>query len=149
EHVSELLADALHCDRRRAAPLAELVLHKTAGNPFFVMQFVPALADEGLLTFDHSAACWSWDLARIHAQRYTDNVVDLMVDKLARLPVDTQSVLQRLACVGNSAEFSRLALVHEGSAEGLRNHLQEAVRSELVLYADGAYRFLHDRVHEA
>src|SRR6185295_9277954 len=47
EHVAELLADALHCDNERAAPLAELVLQKTAGNPFFVIQFVSALEDEG------------------------------------------------------------------------------------------------------
>ncbi len=149
KHVSELLADALHCDHERAAPLAELVLQKTAGNPFFVIQFVSALADEGLLTFDYGAARWSWDLARIHAQGYTDNVVDLMVDRLTRLPLEIQTVLQRLACLGNSAEFSRLAMVHEDSEEDLRSHLQEALRTELVLYADGSYRFLHDRVHEA
>ena len=149
EHVSELLADALHCDIERAAPLAELVLQKTAGNPFFVIQFVSALADEGLLTFDHGEARWSWDLARIHAQGYTDNVVDLMVDKLTRLPPETQMVLQRLACLGHGAEFSRVAMVHEDSEEDLRSHLQEAVRTQLVLYAEGSYRFLHDRVHEA
>ena len=63
----------------RAAPLAELVHEKTAGNPFFVIQFLSALVDEGLMTFDHGAARWSWDLARIHAKGYTDNVVDLMV----------------------------------------------------------------------
>src|SRR4029453_18049510 len=94
KHVSELLADALHCDHERAAPLAELVLQKTAGNPFFVIQFVSALADEGLLTFDYGAARWSWDLARIHAQGYTDNVVDLMGDRLTRLPLETQRVRQ-------------------------------------------------------
>ena len=33
---------------------------------------------------------WSWDLNRIHAKDYTDNVVDLMVGKLNRLPVGTQ-----------------------------------------------------------
>jgi PAS domain S-box-containing protein len=149
EHVNELIADALHCDYERAAPLTELVLQKTAGNPFFVIQFLFALADERLLTFDHGAARWSWDLSRIHAQGYTDNVVDLMVERLARLPLETRTVLQRLACLGNSAEFSRLAMIHESSEEDLRSHLQEALRTELVLYAEGSCRFLHDRVHEA
>ena len=54
-------------------------MRKTAGNPFFAIQFISALAEEGLLTFDHDAARWSWDLDRIHAKGYTDNVVDLMV----------------------------------------------------------------------
>ena len=47
---------------------------------------------------------WSWDLNRIHAKGYTDNVVDLMVGKLARLPAATQEALQQLACLGNSAD---------------------------------------------
>jgi predicted ATPase len=52
---------------------------KTAGNPFFAVQFISTLAEEGLLTFDRDAVGWSWDLDRIHAKKYTDNVVDLMV----------------------------------------------------------------------
>ena len=106
EHVGQLIADSLYCDRERAAPLAELVHEKTAGNPFFVIQFLSALVEEGLLTFDHGAARWFWDLARIHAKGYTDNVVDLMVGKLSRLPISTRKFLQQLACLGNSAEFA-------------------------------------------
>ena len=81
------------------------------GNPFFAIQFISALAEEGLLTFDHGAARWSWDLNRIHAKGYTDNVVDLMVGKLNRLPAETQNALQQLACLGNIAEFAMLAIV--------------------------------------
>ncbi len=86
EHLAQLIADALRCEPERAAPLAQLVHEKSGGNPFFALQFMSALAEEGLLTFDHDSARWSWDLNRIHAKGYTDNVVDLMVGKLTRLP---------------------------------------------------------------
>jgi hypothetical protein len=86
EHVEQLIEEALRGEPERAAPLAQLVHEKTAGNPFFVIQFLHALADEDLLTFDHDTACWSWDLPHIHSKGYTDNVADLMVAKLARLP---------------------------------------------------------------
>ena len=149
EHVVHLIADSIHFDRDSAAPLAALVHEKTAGNPFFVVQFLSALVEENLLTFDHGSASWSWDLARIHAKGYTDNVVDLMVSKLSRLPAGTQKTLQRLACLGNIAEFAQLAMVREESDEELHQNLQEALRTELVLYSGGSYRFLHDRVQEA
>src|SRR6185295_10981121 len=109
EHVGQLIADSLHCDDQRAALLAELVHQKTGGNPFFVIQFLSALGEEGLLTFDHGEAHWFWDLAGIHAKGYTDNVIDLMIGKLHRLPTDTQQVLQHLAWFGNSADASALA----------------------------------------
>ena len=37
----------------RVKPLVALVHEKTAGNPFFAIQFLTALADEALLIFDH------------------------------------------------------------------------------------------------
>ena len=89
EHVGELIADTLRCEPQRAAPLAQLVHEKTGGNPFFANQFMSSLAEEGMLTFDHDAACWSWDLRRIHAKGYTENVVELMVGRLTRLPSST------------------------------------------------------------
>ena len=46
---------------------------KTDGNPFFVIQFLKALVDEGRLAFDHGAARWPRDLSRIQAKGYTDN----------------------------------------------------------------------------
>ena len=122
---------------------------KTAGNPFFVLQFVYSLADEGLLAFDHEAARWSWDLDRIRAKGYTDNVVDLMVGKLARLPDETQKALQQLACLGNVADITTLAIVLGTSEEEVHAALWEAVRLELVERLPGAYRFVHDRVQEA
>ena len=149
EHLGQLIADALHCEPERAAPLAQLVHEKTAGNPFFVIQFLPALADEGLLTFDHDAACWSWDLERIHAKGYTENVVDLMVGKLTRLPADTQQALQQLACLGNVAEIAMLSIVLGTSEEQVHAALWEAVRQEFVVRLAGAYKFIHDRIQEA
>ena len=117
EHLGQLIADALRCEPERAAPLAQLVHEKTGGNPFFAIQFMSALAEEGLLTFDHDAARWSWDLDRIHAKGYTDNVVDLMVGKLTRLPAETQNALQQLACLGNIAEITALSMVLGTSEE--------------------------------
>jgi AAA ATPase domain len=102
--LRKLISDSLRCEAEVAGSLAQLVHEKTAGNPFFAIQFISVLAEEGLLTFDHRAMQWSWDLDRIYAKGYTDNVVDLLVEKLNRLPVKTQKALQLFACIGNSAE---------------------------------------------
>jgi AAA ATPase domain len=79
DDVGRLVADALHCEPERARPLAQLVHEKTGGNPFFAIQFFTALADEGLLTFGPVTRAWQWDIDRIRARSYTDNVVDLMM----------------------------------------------------------------------
>jgi predicted ATPase/signal transduction histidine kinase len=149
DDVGRLVADSLHCDQNSARPLAELVHEKTGGNPFFAIQFLTALADERLLAFDPGAAVWRWDLARIRAKGYTDNVVDLMAGKLSRLPDRTKEALGQLACLGNVAEIATLALV-QGESEGqIHAALREAVRAGLVFCQDSVYSFLHGRVQEA
>jgi PAS domain S-box-containing protein len=149
DDLQQLLSDSVHCGLERAAPLAQMIHEKTSGNPFFAIQFISTLADEGLLAFDHDERGWVWDLNRIHAKGYTDNVVELMVGKLNRLPVETQNALQQFACMGNSAEFEMLRMVYQESIEQLHNHLWEAVRTGLIFRSDDSYRFLHDRVQEA
>jgi PAS domain S-box-containing protein len=149
DDLERLIVDSLHCEPARVKPLAELVHEKTGSNPFFVFQFVLSLAEEGLLTFDHGTGRWSWDLNRIHAKGYTDNVVDLVVGKLNRLPFETQKALQQLACIGNSADFALLTMVYQDSTEEMHRQLWEAVRAGLVVRAKSSYRFLHDRVQEA
>ena len=147
--LRQLIADALRCKPPSAAPLAQLVHEKTAGNPFFVVQFLHALAEEDLLTFDHDAACWCWDLDRIHTKGYTENVVDLMVEKLRRLPAETRQALQLLACLGNVASIAIVSLVLGTAEERAHAALWEALRQDLVERLDGSYKFAHDRVQEA
>ena len=149
EDVGRLILDSLYCGHERAAALAQLMIEKTDGNPFFVIQFLSAMVEEQLLTFDHGEGRWSWDLTRIRAKGYTDNVVDLMVAKLSRLPATTQEVLRQFACLGNSAEGALLAMVCDRSTQALDRDLNEALRAGLVLPSGDAYRFLHDRVQEA
>jgi len=149
EHLGQLIADALRCELERSATLAQLVHDKTGGNPFFAIQFISSLADEGMLTFDHDARGWCWDLDRIHAKGYTDNVVDLMIGKLIRLPAQTQTALQQLACLGNLAEITTLSIVLGVPEEQVHPAMWPALRHELVERLDGSYKFMHDRVHEA
>jgi len=149
DDVAQLIADALHSEPQRARALAQLVHEKTNGNPFFTIQFFTALVEEGLLAFDPVAPGWQWDINRIRAKSYTDNVVELMAGKLKRLSATTQEALKLLACLGNLAEVATLAMVRGETNEAVHTALWEAARSGLVLYQDSAYKFLHDRIQQA
>ena len=149
DDVDQLVADSLQCQRERARPLARLIHEKTGGNPFFGIQFLTTLVEEKLLAFDTGTGRWTWDLQRLRAQGYTDNVVDIMVGKLHRLPGPAQDALKQLACLGDSADIVVLAKVNEASEEVVHRALWGAVRTGLVLRSKQTYTFLHDRVQEA
>jgi predicted ATPase/signal transduction histidine kinase len=149
DDLARLITDTLHCDPRRAMSLAQLVREKTAGNPFFAVQFIHALVDEGLIAFEYPDARWRWDLDAIRMKGYTDNVADLMVAKLNRLPVGTQQALQQLACIGDSADTATLSAVLEKSEPETELALWEALHQQLIVRSEHSYRFVHDRIQEA
>jgi hypothetical protein len=122
------------------APAGHLLGHRY--NPFFVIQFLTALSEEGLLWFDTDAAAWDWDLVGIRAKGFTDNIVDLMVRKLSRLPLPTIDALKQLACLGHIAKTATLARASGGSEEESHAALWDAVHSGLVLRLNCGYMFL-------
>ncbi|HEY9641706.1 MAG TPA: serine/threonine-protein kinase PknK, partial [Coleofasciculaceae cyanobacterium] len=169
EDITQLIADALHSDAMTVQPLAELVIQKTSGNPFFVNQFLKTLHQENLLTFrlasQDNQAGWHWDIAQIEAMGITDNVVELMIRKLQKLPDSTQQVLQLAACVGNTFDLRTLALIYKRSPAAAYQNLLSAIEEGLILpiselkvtpedinevhQVSLEFKFLHDRVQQA
>ena len=166
--ISHLIADTLHSDVVSVQLLAELVICKTSGNPFFVNQFLKTLYQENLLIFNTSSnedeSRWQWDISQIEALDITDNVVELMIQKLRKLPESTQQVLQLAACVGNEFDLQTLAIIDKRSPSFTYQNLLPAIEEGLVLLtsqlavvpdlvdthlATLQSRFLHDRVQQA
>jgi len=148
--LGNLVADAV-CSGQAAqcGHLAELVFEKTGGNPFFVIQFMTSLYQEGLLEFDRSRRLWIWDVGRIRDKGYTDNVVDLMVGKLEKLSGPALEGMRLAACMGNRVDLQTLTMISGLSREETSNTLSESVNEGLLVRLNGDYSFLHDRVQEA
>ncbi|MEG4321086.1 MULTISPECIES: AAA family ATPase [unclassified Microcoleus] len=163
--INQLIVDTLKCDAEKAKPLAELLLAKTQGNPFFLKEFLQSLYTENLLYFDFISGSWQWNLEQIQARGITDNVVELMTQKIQKLPQLTQEVLKMAACIGNQFDLKTLSIVGEKQQKETANDLWSAVREGLIvpvgddykfLQTDRnpdqfkvAYRFVHDRIQQA
>lgn len=147
--LAVFVADVLGARPEDVRPLSDLIHEKTAGNPFFALQFLTALHENHLIMLDRSARAFVWDTDEIRAVDLADNVVDLVLGKLKKLSKSAQNVLSSLACLGNRADFETLSLAFGGTSEELHAGLDEALRESLVLCIDDSYKFVHDRVEEA
>ena len=145
--LNRLTADALHMQAESCTPLTRLIFERTGGNPFFFTQFLSSLQEEGLLLHDAKYRGWHWDIGSIASKDFADNVVDLVLGKLRRLPADTQYVLQRAACLGNKFDLRRLALICEQVK--LEQSLAAALHEGLIVHSNGIGKFLHDRIQQA
>ena len=135
--ITKILTDTLKCTAEKARPLAELVQRKTGGNPFFMNEFLKSLYTENLLSFEHSQSTiegrWQWSLEEIEARGFTDNVLELMTDKIKKLPINTQDSLKVAASIGNKFDLKTLALYWEKPERTIANNLYEAVNFGLII----------------
>ncbi|MBW4565369.1 MAG: AAA family ATPase [Mojavia pulchra JT2-VF2] len=157
EPLNQLIAQTLHQNADTVRSLAELVLHKTGGNPFFASEFLRMLYSENLLTFDYENLNWQWNIAQIQSQDITDNVVELMLRKLKKLPELTQQILRLAACIGAEFNLNTLSIICNKTPKTIFVDLLTAIQDGFIqpiseLDKDlliQKYRFLHDRVQQA
>ncbi|WP_426231990.1 AAA family ATPase [Pararhizobium sp. DWP3-4] len=147
--IGQLIADMLGADPPAVSYLATVVEDKTGGNAFFVLHFLEAIEAEGLINVDMETGVWQWNEGRIQASRITDNVADLVVKKLTKLPPLTLEMVKVLACLGTSATAEILSIVTENSTQQVVGILWEAVGAGLLFRINDAYVFAHDKVQEA
>ena len=150
EDVRQFIADALRCEPERAAPLAQLVHEKTAGNPFFA-DSVSSRARRRRLAHVRS---WrrpmvlgpqSHPRQGVRGQRRGSHggQVEPPAGRNAEGAAATRLPREHRPCPpcchSSSGNRPRKCMRISGSA----------VRLELVEHLEGSYKFVHDRVQEA
>jgi PAS domain S-box-containing protein len=149
DDTNHLLADSLSLSVADCRDLGEVLVEKSAGNPFFFRQLLYALEADELLEFDREQRRWSWgeDLGQNIQAR--GSVVDLMITTLRTLPGDTQGALSMAACVGSHFDATTLHTVLGQPEADVLESLSPALRAGLIVRSDGHFSFGHDRIQEA
>ncbi|MFK7908547.1 MAG: AAA family ATPase, partial [Chitinophagales bacterium] len=164
-HVHLILSETLNCAKVFGARLAGLVHEKTRGNAFFVRQFLKSLYEEGLLYFNDDTRQWEGNIEAIHQQGFTDNVVELMLQKVQKLPQPAIEKLRLAACIGSRFDMDTLLSLSQtdDSKDSVIEDLLPAIADGFIvptsvyLYIDASmdvsketiYQFAHDHVQKA
>ena len=170
--TQSMIMDTFSCNERKARELTHIVQTKTAGNPFFVNQFLRAIYEKGLITYRHGTEAgtgsWEWDLEQLESTNYTENVVDFMVDKLRKMNPGTQQQLTLGACIGDRFHLKTLSYIQDPGSRDMMDDLWQAVIEQLLFVEEShgdvalvsqlknpeadtmlTYRFAHDRIRQA
>jgi serine/threonine protein kinase len=167
-HINQLLADTLLQSREQIAPLARLVHTKTNGNTFFVHRFIESLYEKSLieLVTVENEPQWHFSYQAIEERTSaTENVIDLLSQKIVQLPENVQKLLSKAAVLGHTFSVKMLSVLLDASVTDTEVDLWNALEESLIIPEDPSYRFIkglgekdpvltrfrfaHDRVRQA
>jgi len=142
--VTEIIADTFLCEKKKAEDLGNLIFKKTNGNPFFINQLLKNINEEKLAFFDYQTSKWNWNLDKISQMSMSNNVIDLMIQNIQKLPAETQNHLKIASCIGNVFELQQLCHICNLSEKVLIESLNHALKNELILPIGDDYKYLAD-----
>jgi class 3 adenylate cyclase/tetratricopeptide (TPR) repeat protein len=131
------------------APLKQLLIARTEGNPFFLEESVRTLVETGVLVGERGAYRLAQALAGLQVPATVQAVLTARID---RLPPEEKRLLQTAAVIGTEVPLALLQALAEVPDEALRGglaHLQAAeFLYETRLFPELAYTFKHALTHE-
>jgi DNA-binding NtrC family response regulator/predicted ATPase/class 3 adenylate cyclase len=130
--------------------LAQIILAKAQGNPFFLEEIVQALVEQGVLARaadGRTAIAVPISPDSLPALVIPSTVQGVLTSRLDRLPPEERTVLQTLAVVGNGCTVHLLTQVTAQPAEVLRQRLSHLRTLEFLYERPGVpestYTFKH------
>jgi class 3 adenylate cyclase/tetratricopeptide (TPR) repeat protein len=146
---ADQVLQALLGDDRSLAPLKQLLVTRTEGNPFFLEESVRTLVETGVLVAEPGAYRLARALPTIQVPATVQAVLAARID---RLPPEDKRLLQTAAVIGTEVSLPLLQAIAELSEDILHRglaHLQAAeFLYETRLFPEREYTFKHALTHE-
>lgn len=154
EDVVSFVADTLSCPAHRTRALADVLGRKTYGNPFFLGQALKTAYDENIVKLNECTGCWEWDIESVESLQVPEDVIDLILKRLARIPETTLGILKLASCLGHAFWLRSLSIVSEKPVSEISKLMLPAMREGLVSLAqekggDWKFEFVHDEIEKA
>jgi len=131
------------------APLKQLLIERTAGNPFFLEEMVRTLVETQVLVGAPGAYRVARDLPTIQVPATVQAVLAARID---RLPLETKHLLQTAAVIGQEVPLALLQAIADLSEETLYRSLTQIQGAEFLyetrLFPEREYTFKHALTHE-
>ncbi|MEX3943323.1 AAA family ATPase [Paraburkholderia sp. BR10937] len=149
DNVETLIRELLPGKVREIGELRDAIFEHTGGNPFFVIQFVRSLVEEGMLEYNETEREWCARVSTIAKRVVSPSLIDLLAVKVNALSVEARNALRCLALLARPASSSTLAAAMSLPQNKVFEGLKEAVDVQLLDFDEALFSFRHDRIRDA
>ncbi len=156
QSISSLIGETIHLEPEKCQDIVEIIALKTHGNPFFIRQVLLSLYERNAIYFSSEKQSWEYDIQKIKETAISDNVIELMLELLQRLPSEVLDTLKIASCIGSNFDLKTLSEVSDLSIEETTSQLSEAIQLGIILSKGthtsdlfSNFSFQHDKIQQA
>ena len=146
DDVKSLVSETLKKDKNEVNTLSRELYQNTEGNPFFLHVTLHQLYEDGVIYLDENIGQWVIEEAKFSKIKFSDNVVNLMIDKLKSYSLSEQKVLCLSSLIGINFSLTTLAMVLKKSNLETISYLTTAIQDKLVIPRNDSYIFITDEI---
>ena len=146
--ITQIIEDGFQKRINSPEILVSHLYKKTAGNPFFTIQFILMLIDKNLIqmsTDNH----WVYNQDEIASLTVADNVVELMIEKIQTYSSNSVTLLSSAAAIGHEFDLKTLGVITEKTENQIKEGILPLLQSGILIGSELSYYFAHDGIQRA
>ena len=154
--IVQLLSETLNRSANDCVELADVFYQKTDGNPFFIKHLLLQLHQEGVIYFETRGDKWNWELQKVRETFLTNNVIDIIIDKINRLSKEKKDILKYAAVIGNKFNLDILSGLCGKPSKDVLLMVKKLIAenifvmdSSLSTQSDLVFKFNHDKIYQS
>jgi signal transduction histidine kinase/tRNA A-37 threonylcarbamoyl transferase component Bud32 len=149
--LNKFVAELLLEEESGVLELSKFVMNKSQGNPFFSLEVIRQLVDEGALTYHEAQKHWQPDWEKVKSIAISPTIVDIVLRRVDALDHESLELLSYAAVMGREFEVSLLFAMSGLTQERIIAIIDDAIALQLLEkgVGKGKVLFAHGRIRDA
>lgn len=150
QRMNVFIAHLLHDSEKNCLKITEFILDKTKGNPFFAIELLKQLVEEGAVFRNKNQ--WSINDEILSSIEVSSSMIDIILRRINSFTAEEQELLSLCAIIGSTFTMDLLFELADISKKKIVEIVDKAIALqflELDVNDKGTILFLHDRIKEA
>ena len=147
--MCEYLADILNIPRQECSVLTTYMIEKTDGNPYFTINVLRSMLEDGVITVTNRTLEHDWDkLRNVNSEH---DVINIIKRRLALLDEDAVTLLEIAAVIGYEFSLDLLSYITDIKLPEMLPWIDHAVSLQFLNYAAARktlVSFAHKQIYE-
>lgn len=147
--MTDYIASLLGLKKDECKPLTTYIMDKTAGNPYFTLNIIRSLLEDGVINVKNGRLIQDW--TNLNNFNEKEDLIQIIQRRMERLPAEAIKLFEIAAVIGHDFSLDLLLFVSGKTEDEIHPWMEQAVSMQFIEASQSSsdYHFAHSQIREA